>query len=203
MEKKSSYQLIRANKDGQRILIVGASGSGKSHHAREIIAKQSGVHFLILDLKDDAQDMAKHLFSMGQRVAITNDEIKAINLLQNFNVVIFTPSENFDDDDISDFLLRFYRNVRNAGICFDEAYLLKATIGLKTLLTRGRSRNLSVISCSQRPVVVPSVCRSESNHVFVHRLKLPKDIQTIQELTGADKAAISNLAQYDYLYFAD
>jgi len=195
---KNKKPIFKKKSDGVRVLIVGQSGSGKSHHSRLLIAEQSEIPFLVFDFKDD-DNIQKHFYKLGERVAKTSDYSKVYGLLKQYSIVIFTPSISYTDDDISDCLIDFYNRVRNCGVLFDEAYLLPDCIGVKTLLTRGRSRGLSVISCSQRPVVMPSVCRSESQKIYIHRLTLPQDCKTMYELTGIPVQQIRDLKGYDFL----
>lgn len=205
MQKNQKKQnlIFESGGDGERLLIAGKTGSGKSWHAQKIIAYQSAIPFIILDLKDDKEKIAKRFFDLGERVVLTNDETKVFELIKSYGVVIYTPSDSFNDDEFNYFITDFYNRVRFCGICFDEAMLLPNCNGLKLLMTRGRSKGLSVISCTQRPVEVPTVCRSEAGIIYTHALKLPKDVLTMSELTGINKESIRNLKGYEYLMSED
>jgi len=197
--KTNKKLIFESGKQGQRVLIVGQSGSGKSTHARILAATQSNIHFLVIDFKDDKDEIATHFFKLAQRVACTYDVQKIFSLITQYSIVIFTPPVDFSDDDLNNFLLDWYYRVRNCGLLFDEAMLLPNSLGIKTLMSRGRSKGLSVIACTQRPVMIPTVCRSESNIVFIHKLRLPEDVKVISDLTGYSKQTIKDLNGYDYL----
>jgi hypothetical protein len=67
-------------------------------------------------------------------------------------------------------------------------------------LTRGRERGISVFCATQRPARIPQIVLSESEHVYIYRLKLPRDRQRVAEMCGVDESVIAALRGYEFLY---
>jgi hypothetical protein len=69
-------------------------------------------------------------------------------------------------------------------------------------LMRGRELGLELWSATQRPMRIPQVVLSESEHVYVFRLRLPQDRQRMEQLTGIEQERIHALPKLDFLYAA-
>jgi hypothetical protein len=68
------------------------------------------------------------------------------------------------------------------------------------LLTRGRSRGISVWTCSQRPRFVPLFAFTESRHIFVFALGSADDRKHIAKMAGVD-GLDRPLVGHDFIYF--
>lgn len=67
-------------------------------------------------------------------------------------------------------------------------------------LTRGRELGIEVWSATQRPMRIPQVAISESEHVYAFRLRLPQDRERVESLTGIRRDSISELEKRQFLY---
>lgn len=54
----------------------------------------------------------------------------------------------------------------------------------KACLTAGRSRNCSILMCTQRPSGIPAVCIANSTHYFVFAMPQPQDRKKMVDVTG-------------------
>lgn len=67
-------------------------------------------------------------------------------------------------------------------------------------LMRGRELGLELWSATQRPLRIPQITLSESEHVYCFRLRLPQDRQRVESLTGVEADYISALAKREFVY---
>ena len=183
--------------EGQRVFIVGSSGSGKSTHAR-VLTLKTPLHWLIIDPKNDVENIANWYVKHKKRVGTTEHASEIIKITK-YPYLIYTPLSHIDDDEIDRILLDIHNRVNHVGILIDETYLLKNGKGIKSLLTRGRSKGQTIISCSQRPTVTPPVIRSEASKIIIHRLTSPEDAVTMSKFSGFDLSEIKALKKYDFL----
>lgn len=70
---------------------------------------------------------------------------------------------------------------------------------LDTLLTRGRSRGISIYTGTQRPVFIPKFCFTESRHIFVFALG-DDDRKHLARVVGIPKLA-DPLTGHKFYYF--
>lgn len=67
-------------------------------------------------------------------------------------------------------------------------------------LVRGRELNIEVWSGTQRPLKIPQVTLSESEHVYCFSLILPQDRKKIVDATGMSYDEIAGLDKREFLY---
>src|SRR6185437_4573175 len=96
-----------------------------------------------------------------------NDLIKAC-ADKSIDYVIYRPAASLlSDVKAMDSLLGYhYENFKRTAVCIDELTQFTRNSypgpGLTSLLTRGRSRGITTIMCTQRPSGIPLFCISES-----------------------------------------
>lgn len=67
-------------------------------------------------------------------------------------------------------------------------------------LMRGRELGIELWSATQRPLRIPQVVLSESEHVYAFRLRLPQDRKRVGDLTNIPEGRIQELPKQHFLY---
>lgn len=96
----------------------------------------------------------------------------------------------FGDPDDMDWLESYLTQIwvqENHGVHLDEGYMVpRNSKAFLALLTQGRSKNIEMIMCTQRPVMCHPMMFSESDFLCSFRLNKPRDRETINEYMNAD-----------------
>lgn len=154
--------------------IVGRNGCGKTQLGVCLLAKRNlrQERWVALDFKGD-----ELLNSLDRAVYIERDKVpkKPGLYIKQFR--------RAGDDEINDFLWRIW-DEENTGVYIDEGYFVPQGEdgAYKGLLTTGRSKNIPVITLSQRPVRISRFALSEVSHVAVFDLNDRRDWKTLDEV---------------------
>lgn len=170
---------------GERALIAGQTGSGKTTLACWLIQRLERYPRYILDLKIEPKFKAlpDSITTDKHGVAMT-----ALHRRISVRHVVYRPPAAMvqDPEALDRLLMEHYHTGRDMPIYVDEAYLLhisgRAGPGLVSLLTRGRSRGITTILSTQRPVWVSRFCWSESQHFYILRLSDVKDRARVSDI---------------------
>lgn len=174
---------------GQRLIIAGQTGSGKSEALTWALYSQR-LRGIILDTKQEPS--FKRLPKTSHADGLENADVSILGAPDgpDFLIVQPSPAEITDTDGLDDFLLHVYESCENVVIGVDELYNVAQGstpgAGITALYTRGRSRRLSVIAATQRPVWVPLFCLSEASQFYVFSLSLPQDRARLASLGSQD-----------------
>ncbi len=165
---------------GQRALVLGRTGSGKTTGALWLVSRSPGP-WVLLNIKYD-EAMSK----CGPDCPM---DVGAILKAQRDSRVVVVHPEAFDQQTLDDFIFDLAESKAATGLCIDELlYVSKgngqAGQGVLAWLTRGRSRKQSFIGCTQRPANVSNYLYSEADYYMLYNLKLEKDWAKIREYTG-------------------
>jgi hypothetical protein len=157
----------------ERTLVVGHTGSGKTRLGFWLLSKQDlrSKPWYVLDYK-------------GEELMDQIDRARSIEFHE-------TPSEpglyilhsRPDlEEDTEKWLWKIWKHER-AGLFIDEAYMLPEIRkgAYDALLTQGRSKQIPVISLSQRPVRISRTAVSETNHLVAFDLVDDRDKRTLEE----------------------
>jgi len=82
-------------------------------------------------------------------------------------------------EQVDAFLWRIWQ-AENIGVFVDEGYMLPDKGGFRALLTQGRSKNIPVITLSQRPVWISRFVFTQADFHAVFHLNDDKDVATVQ-----------------------
>jgi len=182
--------MIPARSD--RALLVGQTGSGKTTLARWLLASREFQ--VVIDakgtLKWDGYTVARRVHNLTKRREAR---------------LIYRPSYGaLQDHDEQERLWQWLYERGNTTVYVDETAAI--TDGdifpyyYGACLMRGRERGIELWSATQRPLRIPQVCLSESEHVYAFRLRLPQDRQRVEALTGIPARSIHALPKRHFLY---
>jgi hypothetical protein len=178
------------------VLIVGATGSGKSHLASALANRWDRV--LIFDPKSDDESMIPNAAVCTN----VNDALKAIP-----GRVVWRPNagELARVDELWDLLVaKIWRlGGRHAIVSHESRMLGTADRGylpyFEIAHLQGRSMFVPIVDCSQRPVELPRDTISEATHTVCFYLSDERDRKTMATTMGeAVKAAMP--FDHDYWY---
>jgi len=157
---------------GEHAIIIGQNGSGKTAFACWLLLRLPQSPVIIYDTKDEAKFPklpASVVVSTMQEALSYKDDVEIDY------IVVRPPLEILDEPDaLNDMLLVHYHHMHNTVAYIDEAYTFqkggRAGKGLIALLTRGRSRGISTIISTQRPVRLDRFCITEARKCYVFAL---------------------------------
>ncbi len=157
----------------QRLLVLGRTGSGKTQLASYVLAKSpfDRMPYIIVDQKRD-----KLLNSFDRIKPINYDDLPDEPGLYKIQPL---PGE---DEKIEDWLWKVWQQ-EFTGLLFDEATLVPNKASFPAILRQGRSKNIPLITLSQRPKDIPREVYTESEHIAVMSLQDERDRKTVGYFT--------------------
>lgn len=176
-------------KPGERMVIIGSTGSGKT---QMLLAQMRGfpkAPIFVLDSKGD--ESIQHFMEKEQQ----NNHVKindiskirsSFKAKQEFVWIYPDGAELTEPELLDNYLQAIYNVGKPCLICIDEVYQvhkgLKALPGLANLLTRGRSKGIATISCTQRPSMTSRFVYTESSKFIIYRLNDLRDNKTLTDM---------------------
>jgi DNA helicase HerA-like ATPase len=178
-----------------RALLSGQTGSGKTTLAQVLL--QHREYVVVLDVKGT-------LNWGGYRVFPELKKLKDVDPVE-VKKIIYRPTyaELGSEEAINDFFGWVYDR-RNTTLYVDE--LAGVTRGDRypyfygACLMRGRELGIEVISGTQRPTHIPQIAMSEAEHVYTFKLKMRRDRERMEDLTGIPQERIARLQKREFLY---
>lgn len=176
---------------GQHTLILGMNGSGKSIMLMEQARQATKAPVIIYDTKADDDFM---------KLAREDETIVRVHTLSEFNAllkqprgklptyIVVTPviDELLDVDLLDQYLVEQYHKLPNSYAMIDEVYAFhnqgKSGKGLIEILTRGRSRKVSLVMCSQRPKWISLFCKTEVRRIIAYNLQGADDKKELSQI---------------------
>lgn len=169
---------------GERGLIIGQTGSGKTAFALYMLERLKDVPIICYDTKGED----KFLTLAGSRVAYSeNQVIDAIGDPETDYIIYRPPPEFLADPKLLDDLLTIhFNNYFNIPAYIDEVTQFYNSrnpgAGLLGLLSRGRSRGITTIMSTQRPVAIASACKTEAQKFYIFTLLSDKDKKSVGDI---------------------
>lgn len=190
---------------GERCLFVGKTGSGKTVGALSIALMLPFEEYGPLIIYDTKID--ETFDRIPRRVVSHPREIAQILALENNDVVNFVvrpPVELLNDRKALDDLLWWhYLNLHNSIILIDELTTFEnegRSIGLNSILARGRSKKITTISATQRPAWVSRSALTENENYYIFRVIDSRDKRTLAEIIP-DFDKLPNAERYHFYYY--
>ncbi len=179
-----------------RAVFVGQTGSGKTTLARVLLRSRPWV--VVLDVKGTLAWREYKLVRRLKHLPARPEEAPR---------VIYRPThEELRSESVMDALAWWVYERGNTTLYVDELYGYLEPFGggiapgLHACLTRGRERGVEVWCSTQRPFRIPLSVLSESEHVYVFRLKVREDRRRVEEVTGIDEELIARLPKHHFYY---
>lgn len=192
-------RLSREWKQGEHVLISGATGSGKTALARHVsqLRVDNGSHVVIMVAKlrpdktitDDYQGWTrwkkwkKRPAPHENRVLLWPD-LKGVPAREALPIQREIFQEAFDEmSKVGKWTL-----VVDEGLYTCSPTFLNMSHDLAMLNTMGRSSGLTCITLVQRPSHVPLILYSSASHAFIGRAREATDLKRLAELGGRESA---------------
>lgn len=187
---------------GQRGLIIGKTGSGKTNFAKFLLKRANYRPFVIYDSK-----VENSFLSLPDSIlATTQDEVAEALNDEKIDFVIYRPEpEIVADPSAMDELLQIhYNQYSGVGAYIDEIYQFhqngRALPGLVGLLTRGRSRGITLLMSSQRPSYFSRFVLTESERFYIFELLDKQDKKRLADVIP-DFDEMAKPTKFGFWYF--
>jgi len=179
-------------KQGEHVVIVGDTGSGKTYLEAKILPMRE--HVIVLRTKPD--DVKFPGFHKVTEVAHLGD-IK-------YKKYLLVPKYDFQQFQLAKAMDLAWKE-GGWTIAIDETYyatdILRLGRSINKLLTQGRSKHITVVAGMQRPAWISRFALSQSTHAFIFRCE-GRDLTTLsQSLSPRIVGPVSELTGHDFVYF--
>ena len=169
---------------GERALIVGQTGSGKTAFATWLLERIPTSPIVIYDTKEEEKFPA---LPNSRLVHNQTDCDEAINDLTVDYVIFRPPVDQQGNPEILDgYLWHHYQHYKGIVAYIDEGGTFhrntRAFKGLIALMARGRSRGITTILSTQRPVGISRSIISEAQKVYAFKLGDRRDRKVLSEV---------------------
>lgn len=183
---------------GERALVVGRSGSGKTQFSKWMLWHMPGA--IIYDTKGESA-----FDEMGPVVSTTDDAFRVFAEDEEADFVVVRPEPGLIAYPMAldEMLLDHYDRGDGVTAYLDEAYQFhkngRPGPGYLSLLTRGRSRDITTITGSQRPAFLSLFAFTELNHLYAMRLQHDDDRARLANIiAGYDRRPKVPMYHVDY-----
>lgn len=186
-------------KQGEHVIIIGDTGSGKTYLESKILSLRT--HVIVLRTKpDDIKFPSFHkvpkITKIGSQRFNTSGE----------RITRFLLTPKYEEQQIE--ASRVFEKVWKEGawcIAIDETYyatqILKLERQMNKLLTQGRSKHISVVCGMQRPAWISRFAMSQATHAFIFRCE-GRDLKALADsLSPAIIKPVEELREHDFIYF--
>ena len=183
----SNLNQIEPNK---HVLVCGMTGTGKSYLCENYLR---GYKYVVkLDTKDETDER----LSNGESAWLGLTEGRDFTIVRRYedlddvetDKIIFVPDYDEQTDAVFNLFFRWIFERGNTLLWIDELMSIGTVNSfpkeLGRLMTQGRSKNVGVWSCTQRPSGIPMCVPSNCTYFFVFDCARPQDRKKLVETTG-------------------
>lgn len=198
-------QILPNFRKNERSSFLGCSGSGKTTLAEKVMSIYE--YSVVLDTKHDLD---------WKGYAIYYDLNKLIQAAQNPKTIetrfLYRPERGFERDasyELQTLLFEWIWHRKHTAVYIDEATQISTSTqicpSLFDLVTRGRSRGISILSGSQRPSGLKQELLSESENIYCFLLRQPADKEKVFKFGNIDieqiaKKTVANKPNHYFVY---
>lgn len=207
--REATRESLRATlKLGERAFFVGHTGSGKTYLAAKLLDEIAppGLPVVVID--------PKHMFqtNAGSSWEVRDDlprrwEARIRHPKKPRHLRVIIRPGFLEDMRHHETLNSVYERIFNAGKCLvylDEiqalCYNSRASAALARLVQMGRQPRISVWGSTLRPSGIPRMFLSESDHLFVFRLRDLDDRKRMSEVIGPWGETTPGPGEHDFWY---
>jgi len=168
---------MRLPQSDNRLAVIGATGSGKSHAALWHLSLQDidKRPWLIYNFKNEKLiDNIPMSHPIGMNEVPIKPGVYIAHPLPHQNEAVETQMWSIWEKE-------------GIGIYIDEGYMIgRHNAAYRALLTQGRSKEIPIITLSQRPRYLDPFALSEAEFYQIFRLQWEKDRKAVEEFVPAD-----------------
>lgn len=178
-------------KTDEHVFIAGQTGTGKSFLTEVYL---SGFdHVVKLDTKGEYFERVRDGQDIWRGLEEGKDFTVIFNLSDLASVetpkIIYVPDFEEQEESFYNALMKWVYERENTTLWIDELMSIADNPRsyppyLKAIMTRGRSKRVSIWALTQRPVDIPAIILANSTHFFIFDLNLPQDREKIAKATG-------------------
>jgi len=185
-------------KQGEHVIIIGDTGSGKTFLTSKILPLRQ--HVMVLRTKpDDIKFEGFRKVDLLRKVGgFFDDSGKKVYKF------LLDPDYDLQQRELSQ---AFEKAWREGGwtVAIDETYydtqILKLERQINKLLTQGRSKHITVVCGMQRPVFISRFAMSQATHAFIFRCE-GRDLKSLADaLSPSIIKPVEGLREHDFIYF--
>lgn len=179
-----------------RSIVIGRTGSGKTFVGLWLLSKQNITEqpWIVIDYKRD-KNIAR--IPYAQHISVGDlPEFPGVYIVQPL-----VTKEAYIE--MEQYLTDIWEH-ENIGIYIDEGKMLANSTALEMILIQGRSKNVPVITLTQRPVGISREAFSEAQYVLVFPNHDKRERKTIAEFTplfNSGSLAEHLLPPYHFYYY--
>ena len=157
-----------------KILIIGASGTGKTNALLKLINNQQDIDKIYLYAKDPYEEEYQYLINKRERVGINHlNDPKAFIEYSNDMHKVYKNIDNYNPDKENKILIVF------DDMIADMINNKKLNSIATELFIRGRKLNISLIFITQSYFKVPKDVRNNSTHFFIMKISNKRKLMQI------------------------
>lgn len=191
---------------GQHVFVAGMTGTGKSFLCEHYLAHYGNV------VKLDTKNVVDECRRMGKPIwagLVENRDYTVVRSLDELEYVetpniIYAPDFAEQTPDTYDILCDWIFRRENTTLWIDEFTDIGTAsfcpTNLRRLYVQGRSKNVGVWACTQRPTGIPVISMANSKHFFVFDLNMPDDRKKIAQITGQPEM-LTMPTGYNFWYY--
>ena len=174
----------------KHVLICGTTGTGKSYLAEQYLKNYQYV--IKLDTKDETSERRRDGLSPWEGLKENKDfsvtsDFDSLDRIET-DKIIFNPNYYEQTEDLFNMFFDWVFLRENTIVWIDEIMGLATSHRIPRALlrcyTQGRSKNVGLWACSQRPAGIPAIILSNSDYYFIFNMNNINDRKRIYDMTG-------------------
>lgn len=190
----------------RHVMVCGMTGTGKSFLCENYLR---GYEYVVkLDTKDETLERRSVGLSPWDGLVENKDFTVSYSLDQLDDIdtkkIIYVPPYDEQNTETFDRFFNWTFERGNTIIWIDELMSIGSVQsfprGLGRVMQQGRSKNVAVWSCTQRPSGIPSCVPANSSYFFVFDMALPQDRKKMVETTGMTEM-LTMPTGYNFWYY--